>query len=66
MAGCQTPTQPLSHSPSEQDGGENKIIKLVSRNKDKEITLQLPSWAKQSQLGEDELNVSLTKNRIGW
>ena len=36
-----------------QDRGEKKMEKLVGRDKDREIPHQLPSWPKQSRLGEN-------------
>ena len=34
-------------------GEENRMEKLVGRDKDREIAYQLPSRAKQTQLGEN-------------
>jgi len=34
-------------------GGEYKIKKLLGQDKDREISYQLPSQAKQTQLGEN-------------
>jgi len=36
-------------------GGENTMQKFVGRDKDREITQQLPSQAKQTSLGENNL-----------
>ena len=48
LASCWTPAQPLSHSPSSTEQGEKKIKKLVGWDKDRGISHQLTSQAKQS------------------
>jgi len=47
-------------------GGKNKIKKLIGWDKNREITYQLLSWAKQIRLVEDKFNLLLIKNRVGW
>jgi len=53
LAGCQMPTQPLHHSPPQQDEGEgNEMEKFMGQDKGREISHQFPSLAKQTRLGE--------------
>jgi len=55
LAGWQVPTWPLCCSPPELDEQEKKHERLVGRDKDRQITHQLLSRAKQTQLGEINL-----------
>lgn len=52
FAGSQMPTQLLSLLLN-RTAGENKVKKLVGQAKDRESTYQLPSRAKQAQLGDN-------------
>lgn len=45
--------------------GENKMEKLVDQDKDGKIAYQLPSEAKQTQLGVAKFNSLPTTNRVG-
>ena len=49
------PPKPLYHSPPQLDRGRKHNGRLVARYKDREITQQLPSQAKQTGLGEKKL-----------
>lgn len=53
LAGCQAPTELLSLRFLKRSGGENRIKKLVGRDEGRDITFQLPSWAKQTLHGEN-------------
>lgn len=47
LPSCQTPTQPISHSPSSKRWrGQNAMKKLKGQDNDKEITYKLPSRSK--------------------
>ena len=52
LAGCQLSTQAAVSLPSSAGWGKKYNAGLMGRDKDREITQQLPSWAKQTQLGE--------------
>ena len=53
LAGRQVPTKAALSLPLLSWTGERKYNeRLVGQDKDKEITQQLPSWAKQTQIGE--------------
>jgi len=45
-------TQPLSQSLA-SEGQEKKTRNFMGQDKDREITYQLPSWAKQTRPGEN-------------
>lgn len=45
----------------DRTGGENKVAKLMDSNRDSEITYQLTSQAKQTQLGKIQFNLLPTK-----
>jgi len=68
VGGCQGPGQLLPHSFRSRAGGENKVKKLVGRDKDREIAYRLPSQAKQMQLEENQPTLLLIKkkNRVEW
>lgn len=53
LAGCRAPTELLSLRFLKRSGGENGIKKLVGREEGRDITFQLPSWAKQTLHGEN-------------
>lgn len=59
LAARHTPSQPLSCSLSQQVWKETKMKKFVVQDKDREITFQLSSWAKQAQLGENQFNCQI-------
>jgi len=49
LAGCHVSTKLLSHSILlSRAGGENKMKKLMDRDRDREITHEFPSGAKQT------------------
>lgn len=53
LAGGLLPTSCSFTTPAWWDRGENKVVKLLSWDKDVEIACQLLSQAKQARLGED-------------
>ena len=52
LAGRQVPNKAAPSLPSSAGWGRENNGRLVGRDKDREITQQLPSWAKQTRLGE--------------
>ena len=67
LAGCQVPTKAaLSITPLLNWTGERKYNeRLVGRDKDREITQQVPSQTKQTRLGEIDLIYYQAKVRVG-
>lgn len=61
LASSQTSTQLLSHSPVLA----NRMRKLMDQEKGSEIAYQLPSQAKQTQLGENEFNIVPVRTDLG-
>lgn len=57
LARCQMSTQQHSHFHSSAGQRENKMKKLMSQGKDREIVYHLLLWAKQTQMGENKCDL---------
>lgn len=64
LARCQMPTQQCSHSPFLAEQRENKMKKLMSQGKDREIAYHLLLWAKQTQTGENKCDLLPINNEL--